>query len=67
MHRCLSSHALTIETDVANGTRTWQLFLGGCIFCGRCEEVCSTLAIILSQEFEMAVANKEDLFQRATF
>ncbi|ATA24538.1 hydrogenase 4 subunit H [Brenneria goodwinii] len=61
------ANALTMETDVVNGTRTWQLFLGRCIFCGRCEEVCPTRAIVLSQEFEMAVANKADLYQRATF
>lgn len=61
------ANALTMETDVVNGTRTWQLFLGRCIFCGRCEEVCPTRAIALSQEFEMAVANKADLYQRATF
>lgn len=61
------ANALTMETDVVNGTRTWQLFLGRCIFCGRCEEVCPTRAIVLSQEFEMAVTNKADLFQRATF
>ncbi|MBJ7220275.1 MULTISPECIES: hydrogenase 4 subunit H [unclassified Brenneria] len=61
------ANALTMETDVADGTRTWQLFLGRCIFCGRCEEVCPTRAIVLSQEFEMAVSNKADLYQRATF
>lgn len=61
------ANALTMETDVAGGTRTWQLFLGRCIFCGRCEEVCPTRAIVLSQEFEMAVADKADLYQRATF
>ncbi|PWC14470.1 hydrogenase 4 subunit H [Brenneria corticis] len=61
------ANALTMETDVAGGTRTWQLFLGRCIFCGRCEEVCPTRAIVLSQEFEMAVSNKADLYQRATF
>lgn len=61
------ANALTMETDVVNGSRTWQLFLGRCIFCGRCEEVCPTRAIVLSQEFEMAVASKADLYQRATF
>lgn len=61
------ANALTMENDVVNGTRTWQLFLGRCIFCGRCEEVCPTRAIALSPEFEMAVSNKADLYQRATF
>lgn len=61
------ANALTMETDLAEGTRQWQLFLGRCIFCGRCEEVCPTRAIVLSQEFELAVFNKADLYQRATF
>nr|WP_113868499.1 hydrogenase 4 subunit H [Brenneria salicis]NMN92050.1 hydrogenase-4 component H [Brenneria salicis ATCC 15712 = DSM 30166]RBP59508.1 hydrogenase-4 component H [Brenneria salicis ATCC 15712 = DSM 30166]RLM29427.1 hydrogenase 4 subunit H [Brenneria salicis ATCC 15712 = DSM 30166] len=61
------ANALTMETDIASGTRTWQLFLGRCIFCGRCEEVCPTRAIVLSPEFEMAVSRKADLYQRATF
>jgi hydrogenase-4 component H len=61
------ANALTMTTDTKTGTRTWQLFLGRCIFCGRCEEVCPTKAIVLSPEFELAVANKEDLYQRATF
>ncbi|MFC3396125.1 hydrogenase 4 subunit H [Brenneria rubrifaciens] len=61
------ANALTMETDIVNGTRTWQLFLGRCIFCGRCEEVCPTRAIVLSQVFEMAVGSKADLYQRATF
>lgn len=61
------ANALTMETDVATGERRWQLFLGRCIFCGRCEEVCPTRAIVLSEEFEMAVANKADLYIKATF
>ncbi|OWF81690.1 hydrogenase 4 subunit H [Yersinia rohdei] len=61
------ANALTMETDIANGTRQWQLFLGRCIFCGRCEEVCPTRAIVLSQEFELAVFSKADLYQRANF
>lgn len=61
------ANALTMETDLASGTRQWQLFLGRCIFCGRCEEVCPTRAIVLSQEFELAVFNKADLYQHASF
>ncbi|MDU1882260.1 MAG: DUF3810 family protein, partial [Eggerthella sp.] len=30
----------TIQTDDQQNTRTWQLYLGRCIYCGRCEEVC---------------------------
>lgn len=61
------ANALSMATDVAAGTRTWTLFLGRCIFCGRCEEVCPTRAIALTQEFELAVATRSDLYQQATF
>ena len=40
----------------------WSLY-----FCGRCEEVCPTKAIRLSQDFELSVTNKQDLFQETTF
>ncbi|MEA7614636.1 4Fe-4S binding protein, partial [Salmonella enterica subsp. enterica serovar Anatum] len=42
--------ALTVETDLATNELAWQFNLGRCIFCGRCEEVCPTAAIKLSQE-----------------
>ncbi|MDR1311509.1 MAG: 4Fe-4S dicluster domain-containing protein [Burkholderiaceae bacterium] len=61
------SNALSIDTDTENATRTWTLNVGRCIFCARCEEVCPTKAIALSKEFELAVANKGDLVQTATF
>jgi hydrogenase-4 component H len=61
------ANALTMSTDSEAGTRTWSLFVGRCIFCGRCEEVCPTKAIVLSKEFELAVGNKNDLYQHATF
>lgn len=60
-------NALTVSTSTAEGRRSWQLNLGRCIFCGRCEEVCPTHAIALTQEFELAVGRKEDLYQRANF
>ncbi|MDR3410336.1 MAG: formate hydrogenlyase complex iron-sulfur subunit [Formivibrio sp.] len=60
-------NALSLSTDTASGTRKWSLHLGRCIFCGRCEEVCPTHAIALSPDFELAVANKNDLRQEATF
>ena len=60
-------NALTIETNIEDGTRTWQLFVGRCIYCGRCDEVCPTRAIELRQNFELAVAAKEDLFETAIF
>ncbi|TDR79672.1 formate hydrogenlyase complex iron-sulfur subunit [Paludibacterium purpuratum] len=61
------ANALTMDNDTATGIRTWQLHLGRCIFCGRCEEVCPTHAIVLTPTFELAVANKDDLLQKASF
>lgn len=44
-----------------------QLYLRRCIYCGRCEEVCPTRAIQLTNNFELTVTNKADLYTRATF
>jgi hydrogenase-4 component H len=60
-------NSLTMETDTDQGLITWSIFYGRCIFCGRCEEVCPTGAIRLSPEFELAVMNKADLFDRADY
>lgn len=61
------ANALTMATDTVSGARTWQLYLGRCIYCGRCEEVCPTQAIRLSENFELTVLNKSDLYTRAHF
>lgn len=61
------ANALTMLTDDKTATRVWQLYLGRCIFCGRCEEVCPGRAIRLSENFELTVTNKDDLYTRATF
>ncbi len=62
------ANALTIQTDDQQNTRTWQLYLGRCIYCGRYEEVCPTRAIQLTNNFELTVTNKADpLYPRATF
>jgi formate hydrogenlyase subunit 6/NADH:ubiquinone oxidoreductase subunit I len=60
-------NALSMSTDLNEGTRTWSLFVGRCIYCGRCEEVCPTHAITLSQDFELAVMNKTDLYETASY
>jgi len=60
-------NALTMETDADQGIITWSIFYGRCIFCARCEEVCPTGAIQLGPEFELAVMNKADLFERADY
>lgn len=60
-------NALSMATDRDQGFQTWSLFMGRCIYCGRCEEVCPTGAITLSPDFELAVMNKQDLFERADY
>lgn len=65
--RACPANALIMETDEQNLTRRWELSLARCIYCGRCEEVCPTGAIKLTKEFELAVANKADLYQDAEF
>jgi formate hydrogenlyase subunit 6/NADH:ubiquinone oxidoreductase subunit I len=61
------SNAMTISTDLDRGCRTWSFFTGRCIYCGRCEEVCPTHAITLSPYFELAVLDKNDLYERAEY
>nr|WP_318384753.1 hydrogenase 4 subunit H [uncultured Enterobacter sp.] len=61
------ANALTMETRPEENARVWQLFLGRCIYCGRCEEVCPTHAIRLTEDFELAVTRKADLYVTATF
>ncbi len=61
------SNALTITTNRDQGIQTWAIFHGRCIYCGRCEEVCPTGAIQLSQQFELAVMDKNDLHERAEY
>ncbi len=55
------THAITY----AETSRTWSINYGLCIFCGRCEEVCS--GITLSREFELAARRKTDLVLETTF
>jgi Ni,Fe-hydrogenase III small subunit/formate hydrogenlyase subunit 6/NADH:ubiquinone oxidoreductase subunit I len=45
----------------AIATNPWRVDLGKCIFCGLCAEVCPSQAIRLTNDFELAVSNREDL------
>jgi hydrogenase-4 component H len=56
-----------METDLEQGTRTWAIFYGRCIFCARCEEVCPTGAIRLGADFELASFSRDDLTVTAQF
>ena len=60
-------NALSMATDLDQGTITWSIFYGRCIFCARCEEVCPTGAIRLTPEFELAVMNRADLLEQADY
>ncbi len=53
---------LTAEFTPDGRYREIKVFYGRCIFCGRCEEACPTGALKLSEEFELATDNKEDLY-----
>jgi hydrogenase-4 component H len=44
-----------------------MLNIGRCVFSARCEEVCPTGAIVLSDQFELAVRSKADLMVTAEF
>ena len=59
--RACPPNALTEEVDLRAGVKRIKLFYGRCIFCGRCWEVCPEGAIRLTNEFELATPNKEDL------
>jgi hydrogenase-4 component H len=65
--RACPANALIMETDTESNLRRWEISFARCIYCGRCEEVCPTNAITLSQEFELAVTNKADLYEEALF
>ncbi len=41
--------------------KTLALSYCGCIFCGRCEEACQFDAVKLTQEYELASLEKEEL------
>ncbi len=54
-------NAITVHTDYDEGLKKVRIFYGRCIYCGRCWEVCPEGAIKLTNFFEMATPNKEDL------
>jgi NADH-quinone oxidoreductase subunit I len=58
---------LAIEVQAAETEREkeryperFEINMIRCIFCGFCEEVCPEEAIVMSKDYEMAFANRED-------
>ncbi len=52
------------ERDAATGRKkltTYSVDLSRCMFCGLCEDACSTDAIELTQDFELALYSREGL------
>ncbi len=54
---------LTSEKDENNKKvlKTYVMNIGRCLLCGLCTEACPTSALILSQEFENAAYQREEL------
>ncbi|AXX91990.1 formate hydrogenlyase [Malaciobacter molluscorum LMG 25693] len=49
------SNAINVKLNEDKTKLVWEFDAARCIFCGRCDEVCPTGAVVLSQEFELAV------------
>eukprot|EP01029_Cantina_marsupialis_P019977 TRINITY_DN46554_c0_g4_i1.p1 TRINITY_DN46554_c0_g4~~TRINITY_DN46554_c0_g4_i1.p1 ORF type:complete len:179 (+),score=34.78 TRINITY_DN46554_c0_g4_i1:122-658(+) len=59
------SNAINVKLNEGKNKLVWEFDAARCIFCGRCDEVCPTGAVVLSQEFEIAVKfDKKDLKER---
>jgi len=54
---------LTSEKDENNKKvlKSYHMDVGRCLFCGMCTEVCPTKAITVTQEYENAVYEVEDM------
>jgi len=59
------SNAIELKMNEKQDKLVWQFDCGRCIFWGRCDEVCPTGGVRLSQGFELAVKfDKSALIQR---
>lgn len=50
-----------VVSDPSQETRVLEFFLERCTYCGRCAEVCPEEAITVTQEFETATNDTQDL------
>ena len=53
-----------VLSDAQQLMRTIEFYWRRCTYCGRCEEVCPGKAIRLSQEFETATNDPNDMYLR---
>ena len=53
-----------VVSDAGQYTRLMEFFWRRCTYCGRCEEVCPEGAMKLSQQFETATDNPDDMYMR---
>ena len=58
--RVCPSFAITLEGGPGPKMTGLRIDLGMCLFCGQCEEVCPRDCLRLTDEYELAVLNKED-------
>jgi formate hydrogenlyase subunit 6 len=63
--RACPSGAISVAESVDGWV--WQLDDARCVFCGLCQEACPVEAIVISNEFELATRDRQDLLTTAAF
>ncbi len=64
---CKGTLQIEKEKDENGKTRvkSFNIDIGQCIFCGNCVNVCPKKNIFMTQEFELATENKNDLIMKS--
>jgi hydrogenase-4 component H len=52
--------------DTVDGTRSFTLDYGACIFCGRCAAACAQGALTMTPDYALSALRREDLILRTT-